>query len=83
MATKSAPTLGGKLKAARVDANLTLADVSRATGGAITGAGLSYLENDKASPSFSTLLELVKALRLTVTITPSGIDVARAIGEES
>lgn len=60
----SSPRIGHLLRARRRELNLTLEALAAAVG--LTKGFLSDIENDKASPSIASLLQLCSALNLSV-----------------
>lgn len=63
--TSTEQTFGQWLKARRVERGLTLRDVERITGGAISNAALSQIETGKTeNPGFTTVVTLAAALGL-------------------
>jgi len=61
---RNRPKVGGQIRRRRRERNLTLAQISDATG--LNVGYLSQIENDKASPSLETLAELAEALDVPI-----------------
>jgi transcriptional regulator with XRE-family HTH domain len=61
---RSRPKVGAQIRRRRRERNLTLAQISDATG--LNVGYLSQIENDKASPSLETLAELADALDVPI-----------------
>jgi transcriptional regulator with XRE-family HTH domain len=65
--------IGSKLRTERERAGLSLRDLAERTGGVVSYAALSMIENDQREPRLDTLHALAKALRLTIAVSPRGV----------
>jgi transcriptional regulator with XRE-family HTH domain len=73
-----AAPVGEQLRAAREQAGLSLREVVARSGGKVgSAAALSMIETGARYPSLRTLEGLARALRLTITIGQSGVEVRR------